>query len=71
MIPDYEENLLPDYPAKIFIRSLHAKALRSAGQPKEAVAAFEDLFKRLDEWPSEPNPVEVISAHLSYPIALR
>jgi hypothetical protein len=71
MITDYEKNLLPDDPAKIFILTLHAEALRSAGQPKKAMAAFESLFKRLDIRPTEPNPTDVISVQLSYPIALR
>jgi serine/threonine protein kinase len=71
MMPDYEKNLLPDDPVKIFVLITHAKALRAAGQPKEAVAAFEALFARLDKWPTEPNPEDIVSAHLSYPIALR
>jgi tetratricopeptide (TPR) repeat protein len=71
MLPVYEAELLPDDPAKLFLATVHAKALRAAGRPKESVAAFEALFARLKTWPSEPDPVDVVNAHLSYPIALR
>jgi tetratricopeptide (TPR) repeat protein len=42
-----------------------------ARRPKEAVAAFESLFQRLKNWPTEVSPVDTVNAHLSYPIALR
>lgn len=71
MLPDYEANLQPDDPDRIFLLTMHARALRLAGRPKEAVAAFESLFERLKDWPSELNPVDLVNAHLSYPIALR
>ena len=71
MMPEYEKDLYPDDPAKIFILTVHAKALRSAGRPEDAVTAFEDLFERLRNWPTEPNPIDIVNAHLSYPIALR
>ena len=71
MLPDYEKNLLPDVPDIIFLHTVHAKALRVAGRPKEAVAAFEALFERLKNWPAEVHPIGTINAHFSYPIALR
>lgn len=71
MLPEHERDLLPDDPAILFLLTVHAKALRTAGRPQEAVAAFEALFERLRTWPSEPDPVDIVSAHLSYPIALR
>jgi len=71
LLPDYEAKLLPDDPDRIFLLTLHAKALRVAGRPKEAVAAFESLFARLKNWPSEVHPIDIVNAHLSYPIALR
>ncbi len=71
MLPDYEKNLLPDDPGIIFLYTVRAKALRVAGRPKEAVTAFESLFERLKNWPAEVHPIDTVSAHLSYPIALR
>ncbi|MCX6855238.1 MAG: hypothetical protein NTV80_10060, partial [Verrucomicrobia bacterium] len=71
MQPDYEANLLPDDPDRIFLLTMHAKALRVAGRPKEAVAAFESLFENLKNWPNEVHPIDIVNAHLSYPIALR
>lgn len=71
MLPDYEANLLPDDPDRIFLLTMHAKALRVAGRPKEAVAAFESLFENLKNWPNEVHPLDTVNAHLSYPIALR
>jgi len=71
MLADYEANLRPDDPDRIFLLTIHAKALRAAGRPKEAVAAFESLFARLKEWPDEVQPIDTVNAHLSYPIALR
>jgi serine/threonine protein kinase len=71
MLPDYEANLRPDDPDRIFLLTMHAKALRVAGRPKEAVTAFESLFERLKDWPAEVHPIDLVNAHLSYPIALR
>ena len=71
MLPDYEKNLLPDDPGIIFLYTVRAKALRVAGRPKEAVAAYESLFERLKNWPAEVHPIDMVNAHLSYPIALR
>lgn len=71
MLPDYEVNLLPDDPDRIFLLTLHAKALRVAERPKESVSAYEALFERLKNWPTEVNPIDTMNAHLSYPIALR
>jgi tetratricopeptide (TPR) repeat protein len=71
LLPDYEAKLLPDDPDRIFLLTLHAKALRVAGRPKEAVAAYESLFERLKNWPDEVHPIDILNAHLSYPIALR
>ncbi|MEQ1751241.1 MAG: serine/threonine-protein kinase [Prosthecobacter sp.] len=71
ILPDYEKNLMPDDPGIIFLHTVRAKALRVAGRPKEAVAAFESLFERLKNWPAEVHPIDTVNAHLSYPIALR
>jgi serine/threonine protein kinase len=71
MLPDYEANLLPDDPDRLFLLTVHAKALRVAGRPKDSVAAFEALFEKLKSWPTEVNPIDTVNAHLSYPISLR